>query len=521
MNELLKSGQFEKYDVTLRDGAQDPRSRFSVEQKLKVAHLLEDFGMDYVEGGWPGANEKDTEFFQQAKGVFKRSRLVAFGMTIKNRTPGKDTGLRNLVASGAETITIVGKTWQQNVERVLPVSPEKNLDNIYKSIKYLVSKDREVFFDAEHWFDSYRQNPNYAMRTLEAAIAGGANRLVLCDTRGASTDKFIFEATSAAVAEFPTAYFGFHAHQDSELAVINSIRALEARVKQIQATFNGLGERTGNTNWCSFLPTAQFKYGIDTGLDLTKLNPTANAFALISGVPIPLNAPYVGYYAFAHKAGLHVSAQERDLESYEHINPAWVGNKRIYVFSEQGGSAHLEYMLANHGYHLNRKDPKFKSLLAKMKQYSCFGEAQETNFLYKNVDGKKMPFSILKNSGIEDFRPLAPKAYVNVRVNGNQFHEEATGDGSFNAFDIALKKALINKYPEVKDIKLTGYGVGLPNGDFSTAAVVEVCIKVEFNGKEMTSIVRGTNQQRAAEDALVEAYNGCIIEKKRKEALIA
>lgn len=361
MNESsVRTLNFEKYDVTPRDGAQDPRFRSSVERKLKMVRLFDEFGFDFIEGGWPGANEIDTEFFQQAKGVLRHSQLVAFGMTIKNNKAEEDDGLRRLLESGTDIITLVGKTWEQNVERALRISGEENLEKIYESIKYLHKQERKVFFDAEHWFDSYRQNSDYAFGALEAAIAGGASRLVLCDTRGASADRFIFEATRAAIARFPEIKFGIHVHEDSELAVINTIRALEAGVVHIQGTVNGIGERAGNLNWCSFLPTLQYKYGVDCRLDLTKLASFAHAAAVITGIPIPLNDPYVGDYAFAHKGGLHASGQERDPEAYEHIRPELVGNKRIYIFSEQGGSAHLEYLLKSHGYKLNRKSSEFR-----------------------------------------------------------------------------------------------------------------------------------------------------------------
>ncbi|MDD5147134.1 MAG: alpha-isopropylmalate synthase regulatory domain-containing protein [Candidatus Daviesbacteria bacterium] len=512
MNRFIKSKKIETYDTTLRDGAQDPRSRSSVEKKLKIASLLQDFGFDYIEGGWPGANEVDTEFFRRAGKIFKKNKLVAFGMTIKNTQVEKDVGLKKLLESGTSIITLVGKTWKQNVERTIRIPGQQNLDNIYESIRFLVAQGREVLFDAEHWFDSYRQNKNYAFKTLEAALAGRASRLILCDTRGAGTDRFIFEATAAAIARFPEARFGIHVHNDGGLAVINTIRAVEAGAIHVQGTMNGIGERVGNLDWYSFLSTAQFKYAIEMGLDLTKLTGFAHTVALISGIPVPINAPYVGLYAFAHKGGLHASGQRRDREAYEHIKPECVGNKRVYVFSEQGGSAHLEFMLKDHGYTLNRKNPKFRALLGKMKQYQCFGRAQETLFLYENMEGGLMPFTILDGSGVEDFSPLPPKAYVNVQVNGDKYHKEAIGDGPINAFDIALKKALSAKYPEVNEIRLLGYGVSLPNGDPSTAAEVEVCIKVEFDGEEITSVVRDTNQQRAGEKALADAYNCCIIE---------
>lgn len=518
MTELIRPTNFETYDVTDRDGAQDPRSRSSLEKKLRIARLLDEFGVDYIEGGWPGANDIDTEFFKQAPGIVKRSRLVSFGMTIKNTRAEEDAGLRKLLACGTNIITLVGKTWEQNVERTLRIKGEENLNNIYKSVKFLNANGREVFFDAEHWFDSYRQNPNYAFMALAAAIVGGASRLVLCDTRGASSDRFVFEATSAVIARFPGKRFGIHVHEDSELAVINTIRALEAGVDHVQGTVNGVGERAGNLNWCSFLPTAKYKYGIENGLDLSRLTPFAHSAAMISGIPVPLNAPYVGYYAFAHKGGLHASGQERDPEAYEHIRPEWVGNKRVFVFSEQGGSAHLEYMLKNHYYKLDRKDPRFKLLLEKMKKFPCFGQAQEILFLYENLEGGLRPFSVLEESGVTDISPKPPKAQVNVRVNGDKYYEEAIGEGPINAFDIALKKALSVKYPEVNDIELSkegGYRFSVSDGDTSTASEVEVCVTVEFHGKKITSVARGTSQNRAGEAALADAYNCCIVENRR------
>lgn len=519
MNELIRAVKFEKHDVTLRDGAQDPRFGSSVGKKLKALSLLSEMDFEYIEGGWPGANKIDTEFFQRAKGILKKSQLVAFGMTIKKTKAEEDAGLRKLLASGTDIITLVGKTWEQNVNRAVRISGERNLDNIYESAHFLRANGREVFFDAEHWFDSYRQNPNYALRALEAALAGGASRLVLCDTRGASNDRFIFEATSVAVARFPNARFGIHIHQDSELAVVGTIRALEAGVTHVQGTVNGMGERAGNLNWCSFLPTAQFKYEMETELDLTKLTPFAHAVARATGIPVPLNVPYVGYYAFAHKGGLHASGQQRDIEAYEHIRPEWVGNKRVYVFSEQSGSAHLEYMLKTHRYKLNRRDPRFKIWLENMKDYPRFEEAQETLFLYENVEGGLRPFIVLEGTGVSDYSPKPPKARVNVRVDGHIYHERAFGDGPINAVDIALKKALEVKYPEVNDIKLvpSGYRLNSLNGDSSTASEVEVCVVVEFHGKEITSIARGTNQNRAGVAALSDAYNCCIIENRKEQ----
>lgn len=512
MAELLKrAGDFETYDVTMRDGGQDPEVRFSVGKKLRLLRLLDDFGFDYIEGGWPGANEIDTEFFLKARGQLLRSKLVAFGKTVKGVKPENDEGLMELLKAETPVVTLVGKSWKQHVERALEIDPGENLDNIYESVKFLRSKDREVFFDPEHWFDGCGQNPDYAFAALDAALSGGATLLALCDTRGAASDKFIYEAVKAAVARFPNARVGIHAHNDGDLGVINTIRALEAGAAHVQGSVNGYGERVGNLNWCSFLPTAQFKYDMKTGFDLRGLTSFANAVAKVTEVSVAVDAPYVGYYAFTHKAGLHASGQERDPEGYEHIRPEWVGNKRRYFHSEQGGSTNLDLMLEKHGFELSRQDSRFKPLVEKMKKYRCFGDAQEFLFLYENLVGGEMPFYILDGSGSEDKRGYQLNAVVDVRINGDTYHEEGTGDGPINAFDTGLRRVLSREYPEVDQVKLDDYQIIKQNGDHSSASEVEARILVMFEGNEITSRVRGTSQQRVGEDAFADIYRYIIL----------
>lgn len=512
MSELLKKpGCFETYDVTMRDGGQDPEVRFSVAKKLRLFKVLDEFGFDRIEGGWPGANEIDTEFFSKTKGISGRSKLVAFGKTIKGINPKEDEGLKELLRADTSIVTLVGKTWKQHVIRALEIAPEENLDNIFESVKFMHSKGKEVFFDPEHWFDGYRQDSDYALDCLDAALAGGATLLVLCDTRGAASDKFISKAVEAAVSRFPHAKFGIHVHNDGDLGIINTIRALEKGVVHVQGSVNGYGERVGNLNWCSFLPTVQFKYEMETGFDLTQLTPFAHSVAKITEVPVALDAPYVGYYAFTHKAGLHASGQERDPEGYEHIEPGWVGNKRRYFHSEQGGSTNLALMLEKHGFELPRTDNRFKPLVEKMKRYSCFGDAQEFLFLYENLVGEEMPFTILDGSGTESRRGQELKANVAVKVNGFIYHERSSGDGPINAYDRALRKALSEKYPQVNEIKLLDYEILKQNGDQSSASEVEARLLVLFEGNEVTSRVRGTDQDRVGEDAFADIYKYCIL----------
>lgn len=510
----MANKEFETYDITMRDGAQDPEVRFSVGKKLRLVSMLDEFGFDYIEGGWPGANEMDTEFFSKAKGLTRNARLVAFGKTIKGGKPEDDADLRQLLQGETGVVTLVGKTWEQHVRRALQIDPKKNLDNIYESVRFLRSEGREVFFDPEHWFDGYRQNRDYAFSALEAAFSGGATLLALCDTRGAASDRFIYEAMKAAVARFPNARFGIHAHNDGDLGVINTIRAVEAGAVHVQGSVNGYGERVGNLNWSSFLPTAQFKYDMKIGFDLRGLTPFANAVAKITEVPVAVDAPYVGYYAFTHKAGLHASGQERDPEGYEHIRPELVGNKRRYFHSEQGGSTNLDLMLEKHGFELPRTDSRFKPLVEKMKQYRCFGDAQEFLFLYENLVGGEMPFVVLDGTGAENKRGHILKADVLVNINGHKCHEVSTGDGPINAYDRALRKALSERYPEVNEVKLLDYGILKQNGDQSSASEVEAHLLVLFEGNEITSRARGTDQDRAGEDAFADIYKYCILKRR-------
>lgn len=518
MNELLKQSiNFETYDVTMRDGGQDPEVRFSVGKKLRLFKMLDEFGFDYIEGGWPGANEIDTEFFLNTKGLPGRSKLVAFGKIIKGIKPEDDQGLQDLLRADTSVVTLVGKSWKQHVERALEIDPDENLDNLFKSVKFMHSKGKEVFFDSEHWFDSYRQDPDYAFAALDAALAGGATRLVLCDTRGAASDRFVAKAVEAAVLKFPQVKFGIHVHNDGDLGVINTIRAVEAGAIQVQGSVNGYGERVGNLNWCSFLPAARWKYDMEDGFDLTKLTPFAHAVARITEVPGALDAPYVGFYAFTHKAGLHASGQKRDLEGYEHIRPEWVGNKRRYFHSEQGGSTNLDIMLEKHGFELSRQDHRFKLLVEKMKQRSCFGDAEEFLFLYENLVGGEMPFEVLDGTKIEDERGVGISAFVRVRLDGEIYHYSSTGDGPINAYDQGLKGILSGRCPEVNEIALQDYEVLKQNGDQSSASEVEVRLLVVFEGQEITSRVRGTSQQRAGEDTFANIYKYCIL-KRRMEA---
>lgn len=509
------------YDTTLRDGAQDPRARLSVKKKLTIAKRLDKWSMPYIEGGWPGANGIDTEFFQEAKGLLRNSQLVAFGMTARiGVKPENDEGLNMLLSSEMPVVTLVGKTWLQHVRRALKAEGIQNLDTIYRSVAYLTSWGREVFFDAEHWFDGFAQDPQYAMATLEAAIQGGATTLTLCDTRGGSIPEFIYKATRAAKKHFPNVILGIHTHNDGDLAVANTIAAVKAGAIQVQGTINGVGERTGNADLCAVLSNAELKYGLRTNLDLQQVFDVAYFIAEQIEIPVPDNNPYTGKQAFTHKAGLHASGMERDPESYEHIDPSLVGNKRSFVMSEQGGSTNVEIMARKHGFELTRNDPNFTELVKEMKHTKVFGDAQEYLLLHRILGSGINPFDVLDGSKVIDIRGSLPEAHIKVRVNGDIYEITADGGGLINAFDLALRQALLIKYPQVDGIVLKDYQVSLPKREGGTAAEVEVFVELATNGNVWNSRVRGTDQQRAGEDAIIDGYQYWIL-KSRQQSVLA
>lgn len=528
MNRLVeaRSGMIIPYDTTLRDGAQDPRARLSVERKLNIAKRLEEWGVPYIEGGWPGRGEDeiDTEFFKEAKGLFQTSELIAFGMTARIGVhPANDDGLNKLLESETGIITIVGKTWLQHVKRALRTEGLPNLDTIHRSIEFLTKQEhRDVFFDAEHWFDGYRQDPEYAIAALEAAVEGGAKALIPCDTRGSCTPEFIYKAMTDVKNRFPHIPLGIHVHNDGGEAVSATIAAVKAGATQVQGTINGVGERTGNVDMCVVLPRADFAYGIKTHphLDLRQVTPIARFVEEQNEIILPDNNPYTGRQVFTHKAGLHGSGQQRDDEAYEATTPESVGNKRFYVMSEQGGWATVEAMARKHDFELSRNDPSSTPLVDEMRKRKVFGDAQEFLLLHEFLSSGVLPFEVLDGSRVIDTRGGAPDANVRVHVNGDIYHEAAEGDGLINAFDLALKKALAHKYPEVHaitlgdnhdDYKVTKFGKG-------TAAEVEVFARfVDSNGQVWTSRVRGTDQQRAGEDAIVQAYQYHILKGRKNE----
>lgn len=514
----MKEKFIEPYDTTLRDGAQTPGLTLTTGNKLKIAQKLADLGFNYIEGGWPGANPTDSEFFKRVQNEvdLKRSRLAAFGMTGRIGIKAEeDEELQTLLNSQTGLVTIFGKSWMNHVKYALKTTGPKNLDTIFRTVDFLKKSGRDVFYDAEHFFDGYKDDPEYALETIKAAKMGGAKVAILCDTNGGSIPEFIYNATKHVKDVFPDLPLGIHAHNDSGLATANTLAAVQAGASQVQGTVNGVGERAGNVDFCVFMPTAEFKYGFKTGIDLTRINELSKFVEKYSGFPVPTNAPYRPG-AFIHKGGVHASGQTRGA-SYEHIDPRLVGLSSSFEHSDQGGSANIISMAREHGFKLDKDDPKVKVLVDKMKQKQVLGDAQEFLLLNGILSQEDLPFDVLPSSKTETSKENGAKTSVDIFIDGNMVHSQASGNGGLNAYDNALKKALSEKYPEVLEIKLIDYKVILPSPEqLGTDAPVEVFIELSANNNIWTSRIRNPDQQLASQDALAEGYQYFLLKGSRQ-----
>jgi 2-isopropylmalate synthase len=476
----------EIYDTTLRDGTQAEGLSPTVGEKLRVVHLLDELGVHFVEGGWPGANPKDDEFFTRARSELdlERSKLVAFGSTRRPRgTVANDAQLQALLAAETDYICIVGKSWDRHVTEALSTSLEEGLDMVGESISFLRDRGRMVFFDAEHFFDGFRHNPEYALSVLETAVGAGAERVVLCDTNGGALPGDIAPAVEAVTSRVDTV-LGVHFHNDSDCAVANSLTALSLGVHQVQGCINGYGERTGNADLCSVIPNLTLKSGVETipADSLSRLYPIAQQIAEILGAPIDARRPYVGASAFAHKGGLHTSGLARLEGAYEHVDPAAVGNSARMLFSELMGRATVLTVAREKGWDL---DPgRAQALVEQVKQLEHAG------YQFEAAEGS---FEMLVRRATEDHHDLfqLESLTVNIQANGevtakadltltvgdDRVVVSAEGDGPVNAMDQALRKALQDTFPEVKRLRLTDYKVRDLDSSDGTAARVRVLIE--------------------------------------------
>ncbi|MCX5777355.1 MAG: citramalate synthase [Candidatus Firestonebacteria bacterium] len=487
------------YDTTLRDGAQGEGVSFSVEEKLKVAKKLDEIGIEYIEGGWPGANPKDAEFFQKLKELkLKHSKGVAFGSTRRAKNAAKeDENLKAIVRSGAPAAAIFGKSWDLHVTEALRISLEENLKLIGDSVDYLKSHKLEVFYDAEHFFDGYKANKEYAIKTLLAAEKAGADYMVLCDTNGGcltSEIKSILEEVKKHI-KIP---LGIHAHNDSDMATANTIAAVEGGAVVVEGTINGFGERCGNANLCLVIPNLQLKLGIPclVPAKLKELTVLSIFVAEIANITLPDNMPFVGYSAFAHKGGIHVDAVKKNPKTYEHTEPELVGNKRRVLISDQSGISNVLYKAMELNLDLGKDNPASKELLKKLKELENQGYNYEDAEASFELLMKKATKTHRTFFNLEEFRVLVEskkgkivsEAIIKVRVKGVEEHTVAEGNGPVDALNNAIRKALERFYPSLTQVHLRDFKVRIVNPKAATQAICRVIIE-SSDGKAIWSTV--------------------------------
>ncbi|MEI6847940.1 MAG: citramalate synthase [Chlorobiaceae bacterium] len=512
--------QLELYDTTLRDGTQGEHINLSVQDKLIIAEKLDEFGMDYIEGGWPSSNPKDKEFFSKARCTLdlKQAKLCSFGSTARfSKNVETDSNLLGLLSSETPVITIFGKTWKAHSEKSLGISDEENAELIYHSVAFLKREGREVFFDAEHFFDGYKDNREFALKMLLSAVQAGAARIVLCDTNGGSLPHEVAEAVQQVVAVTGVPV-GIHSHNDGDLAVANSIAAIMSGATHIQGTINGIGERCGNANLISIIPNIILKLdGNSTRIKhLNYLTSLSKFVYEILNLPSETKAPFVGKSAFAHKGGIHVSAVMKDSFLYEHIDPALVGNRQRVLVSELAGQSNIRYKAHELGISIPEKSSHIKKIVTHVKELEHKGfqfDGAEASFeliLQKELGNFKPFFEVLETKvHIESGKNAknVDQAILKVEVGGEIEHVAADGDGPVNALDKALRKALIHFYPEIKTISLVDYKVRVLEEKRGTSAKVRVLIETSNGRKSWGTVGVSTNIIEASLRALEDSMN--------------
>jgi len=503
-------------DSTLRDGAQGESVSFSVSDKLNIARSLDDFGVDYIEAGNPGSNPKDLEFFEKAASLrLLSARLCAFGSTRrKGVSAGEDENLLALLRANTSAAVVFGKTWDLHVSEVLRAPLAENLEMIADTVRFLKSQGREVIFDAEHFYDGYVANPDYAREVLRTAARAGADILCLCDTNGGMLPLRIFEVTGKVCGEFDIP-IGVHTHNDSGCAVANTLTAVEAGAAHVQGTFIGIGERCGNADLSSVIPDIALKTGRAIGGDLTKLTSTAGRIAEIANIPLSPGKPYVGGSAFAHKGGMHKDAMQKNSATYEHVDPALVGNTRRFLISEVDGGSGVLLKASQYAPGLAKSSPELARIVERIKEMEHYGyqfEAADASFelLVKKVLGTYAShFTLVMYKTIGEFpaaEGVAPStAAIKIDVDGKTEIAAAMGKGPVNALDIALRKALTVFYPELSEMKLTDYKVRVLDASGTTAAKVRVLIESADASGAWTTIGVSDDIIEASLAALVDS----------------
>ena len=513
------------YDTTLRDGTQAEEINLSTEDKVRIARKLDELGLDYIEGGWPGSNPTDRKFFKEIGSYeLKHARIAAFGSTHQPaHSPESDPNLKALAECGATVATIFGKSWDLHVTEALRVSLERNMEIIAGSVGFLRPRFGEVFYDAEHFFDGYKDNPEYALETLRRAQEAGADFLVLCDTNGGTLPAEIRGIVTAVRQALPGAKFGIHAHNDSETAVANTLEAVDCGCLQVQGTMNGYGERCGNANLCSIIPNLELKGGgryrcLPEG-HLTHLTGVSNFVNEVANLRSFMRQPFVGRSAFAHKGGIHVSAVLRNPRTYEHVPPDAVGNAQRVLLSDLAGRSNIMFMARKYGYELDKNDAQVLDLLAEVKERESLGyeySAAEASFellFFRTMGWTKSYFKLLSfrvtDVMQEDGRDPFIEATVMVKVRGSVVHTAATGQGPVNALDNALRSALASSYPNLAEMRLADFKVRVLPGAVrdagGTASVVRVLIESADKSSRWTTVGVSYDVIQASWRALVDS----------------
>ncbi|MCB0172844.1 MAG: citramalate synthase [Anaerolineae bacterium] len=520
--------QVAMYDTTLRDGTQGEGISLSVRDKLKIAQKLDDFGVRYIEGGWPGSNPKDAEFFaRQAELNLKNAQIAAFGSTRhKNTTCDDDANIQALIEANTPVVTLVGKSWDLHVHHVLETDPEENLNMILESVEYFKARDKEVVYDAEHFFDGYKANPDYALLTLTAAAQGGADCLVLCDTNGGSTPWEVEEITRRVLEQFPETQIGIHAHNDCELGVANSLAAIRAGASHVQGTINGYGERVGNANLMSIIPGLQLKMGYSCvdHKQLVKLTALSRYVDELANMTPNTHQPFVGHSAFAHKGGIHVAAMLKIAESYQHMDPTLVGNEQRAVVSELSGRGNILYMAQELGLDTGRDEAK--QVLDQIKELENQGytfegaDASIDIMLRRAKEDYQPPFEVVDFMVITENRQrrgLFTEATVKVKVGDEVRHTVGEGNGPVNALNLALRKALHQDFPQLGNVHLSDYKVRILDSDSGTAAKTRVMIDFYEGGTHhsWTTVGAHTNIIEASWRALVDSMEYALLNGQR------
>jgi 2-isopropylmalate synthase len=520
------------FDTTLRDGTQGESVSFSVDDKLIIAQRLDELGIDYIEGGWPGSNPKDKEFFSRAGELkLKHARLTAFGSTRFAKNPvEEDRNVRALVDAGTPVVSIFGKTWDLHVKRALGITEAENLRLISETVKHLKDHGKEVVYDAEHFFDGYAANPGYALETLRAAHQAGADVLCLCDTNGGTLTGRLVEIVAEVRKRFDGA-IGIHTHNDSDLAVANSIAAVEAGATHVQGCVNGYGERCGNANLASIIAILELKLGHTTvGPEkLAGLSSVCRFIAELANLPLPNDRPFVGKSAFAHKGGVHVSAVLKDSTTYEHVRPETVGNRQRVLVSDLSGRGNILYKLKQHGLADRLNEDARRQLLERIKQMEYEGyelEAAEGTFelLVREALHPELRFFEVDSYDVATraFGATASRttAAVTLRAQDDVYSETAMGHGPFNALHLCLRKCLAKLYPQIAEVHLKDYRVRVLDSQKGTAAKVRVLIEWSDHRKSWSTVGVSDNVIEASWKALVDAIRLELMRLTEKDASV-